>query len=326
MSQVHRWALSSFIVFASAFSFPATAVSDEKVLYLFPAPPMLPANGPIRLALGKGYFKAEGLDVSYEQGKGGLDVAKQVGAGNAAFGGGLGDSAILVRPQGVPVKGVALIGGRAFMQLVVREDANVDGPQDLKGRPVSVMAFQDTTYFALQGVLAKVGLSVKDVQAQAVGPVGVWQLVASGKTVACACVPDWIPSIRAQGTKIKVIPSDTYFPSMAQALLTSDAMIKEKPETVRKFVRALLRGMRDITENPKKSASEFVSFVPEWKGKEPIVTEIFEYYATLVYPGQSKAGVFDPMRVAAVQDFYIKQGIISGRSRLEDLFTNEFVQ
>lgn len=53
-----------------------TVVAQEKVTYLFPAPPMLPAFGPIRLAQGKGYFKAEGLDVEFQVAKGGVDVAK----------------------------------------------------------------------------------------------------------------------------------------------------------------------------------------------------------------------------------------------------------
>src|SRR5215471_7967719 len=54
----------------------------ESVTYLFPAPPILPAFGPIQLAKGKGYFAEAGLDVSYAVGRGGVDVAKQVGAGN----------------------------------------------------------------------------------------------------------------------------------------------------------------------------------------------------------------------------------------------------
>jgi NitT/TauT family transport system substrate-binding protein len=312
---------------AVAGSFAAAPISaQEKVTYLFPAPPMLPAFGPIRLAQGKGYFKAEGLDVEFQVGKGGVDVAKQVGAGNAPLGGGLGDGPILVRPQGIPVKAVALLGGRGFMQLVVREDSGVKDPKDLKGKDVSVMAYQDTTYYALQGMLAKVGLTVKDLNAQAAGPTGVWQLVATGKTVGCACVPDWIPAIEGAGVKIRVIQSYDYFPGMAQAILASDKVIKEKPEMVRKFVRAVLKGMKDVMDDPTKSANEYAGFVPEWKGKEAQVAGIFKYYATLVYPGQAKLGAFDPARIDAVQEFYMKEKIIDARSKTEDLFTNEFVQ
>ncbi|MFZ2068812.1 MAG: ABC transporter substrate-binding protein, partial [Xanthobacteraceae bacterium] len=63
------------------------ARANEKITYLFPAPPLLPAFGPIQLAKGRGYFTEAGLDVSYAVGRGGVDVAKQVGAGNAPLGG-----------------------------------------------------------------------------------------------------------------------------------------------------------------------------------------------------------------------------------------------
>src|SRR5258708_13067118 len=63
-------------------SAPAFSQTPEKVTYLFPAPPILPAFGPIQLAQGKGYFTAAGLDVSFAVGRGGVDVAEQVGAGN----------------------------------------------------------------------------------------------------------------------------------------------------------------------------------------------------------------------------------------------------
>ena len=49
-------------------------------------------------------------------------MAKQVGAGNAPIGGIVGDGPIMVRGNDVPVKIVAVFGGKGFMQLVVRED------------------------------------------------------------------------------------------------------------------------------------------------------------------------------------------------------------
>ena len=39
-------------------SAPTWSQTLEKVTYLFPAPPILPAFGPIQLAQGKGYFTA----------------------------------------------------------------------------------------------------------------------------------------------------------------------------------------------------------------------------------------------------------------------------
>src|SRR5260370_41115528 len=92
----------------------------EKITYLFPAPPVLPAFGPIRLAQGKGYFTQAGLDVNFAVGRGGVDVAKQGGAGNAPLGGIVADGPIMVRQNGGPIKDVAVFGGTGLMQLGVR--------------------------------------------------------------------------------------------------------------------------------------------------------------------------------------------------------------
>src|ERR1041384_8199343 len=222
------------------------AQSLEKITYLFPAPPVLPAFGPIRLAQGKGYFKEAGFEVEFAVGRGGVDVAKQVGAGNAPLGGIVADGPIMVRGNGVPVKIVCVFGGRGFMQLVVREDSGIQKPADLKGKTITVMSYQDTTFYALLGLMASAGLTQNDVDIQAAGPVGVWQFVATGKSVGMAGVPDWIPPVEAAGVAIKVLPTDEFFPHMAQAIAVSDQVIKDRPQMVEKFVAAALRGMKDI--------------------------------------------------------------------------------
>ena len=304
----------------------ASAQSLEKITYLFPAPPVLPAFGPIRLAQGKGYFKDAGFEVEFAVGRGGVDVAKQVGAGNAPLGGIVADGPIMVRGNGVPVKIVCVFGGKGFMQLVVREDAGIEKPADLKGKTITVMSYQDTTFYALLGLMASAGLTQNDVNVQQVGPVGVWQFVAEGKSQGMAGVPDWIPPVQAAGVKVKIIPTETFFPHMAQAIAASDDIIKQKPEMVRKFVKAALRGMKDMMDNPDKAADEFVSFVPEWKGKEKGVHFAFNMYAKDVYPGQPTLGEVNAERLSKLQDFYLEKGFIQKKTPVAELYTNEFVK
>jgi NitT/TauT family transport system substrate-binding protein len=314
------------IVLAAQLALAPGASAAESVTYLFPAPPSLPAFGPIRLAKGKGYFADAGIDVSFAVGRGGVDVAKQVGAGNAPLGGIVADGPIMVRQNGVPIKIVAVFGGRGFMQLVVREDSGVEKPADLKGKTISVMSFQDTTYYALLGLLASVGLTQDDLNIQSAGPAGVWEFVATGKSVGMAGVPDWIPPVQAAGVKVKVIPTDEFFPHMAQGIGVSDQVLKEKPELVGKFVKAALRGMKDIMDDPNRAAEDFVNYVPEWKGKEGAIKATLNYYATLVYPGQPQLGEVDVERLRNLQDFYLAKGIIQRKSPLEDLYTNQFIK
>ncbi len=312
--------------FVTVFTTPVQAQQMEEVTYLLPAPAFLPAFGPWMLAQSRGYYAKEGLKVNFVVGKGGVDVAKQVGAGNAPIGGAIGDTPIIARAQGIPVKAVALLGGKSLTQLVVHADKGINGPKDLKGKTITTLAYQDTTFYALQGMLASAGLTKNDVNAQAAGPAGVWQLFASGKADAMAAVPDWIVSAQDAGAKVRIFSSDDYFESMAQAILASDETIQKRPELIEKLVRATLKGLQDIIKDPTAAAQDYADAVPQHKGKAATIAEVFKLYNVYVYPGQKKLGEMDPKRLESVQAFYVKEGIVPKASPIDELYTNRFVK
>jgi NitT/TauT family transport system substrate-binding protein len=301
-------------------------VSAEDVTYLLPAPLSLPAFGPFVVAKQRGYFKAEGLDITFQVAKGGVDVAKQVGAGNAVVGGGIGDTPIIVRPNGIPVKAVAVLGGGALMQLVLDKDKNLHTVKDLKGKTVTVLAYQDTTYFALLGMLASQGMTKDDVNAQAAGPVNVWKLFLSGQSDAFASTPDWTALVMGAKKNIEVIPSDSLFKSMAQAIIASDETIQKNPQLVQKIVTATLKGMKDIMADPAGAAADFIKATPELAGKEAFVTLSFQLYNKYVYGGQKVLGEMDEARLSALQDFYVKEGLVKSKTAVKDLYTNQFIK
>ena len=301
-------------------------VSAEDVTYLLPAPLSLPAFGPFVVAKQRGYFKAEGLDITFQVAKGGVDVAKQVGAGNAVVGGGIGDTPIIVRPNGIPVKAVAVLGGGALMQLVLDKDKNLHTVKDLKGKTVTVLAYQDTTYFALLGMLASQGMTKDDVNAQAAGPVNVWKLFLSGQSDAFASTPDWTALVMGAKKNIEVIPSDSLFKSMAQAIIASDETIQKNPQLIQKIVTATLKGMKDIMADPAGAAADFIKATPELAGKEAFVTLSFQLYNKYVYGGQKVLGEMDEARLSALQDFYVKEGLVKSKTAVKDLYTNQFVK
>jgi len=297
----------------------------EKVVYLLPAPAARPAFGPWMVAKQRGYYAAEGLDIEFQTAKGGVDVAKQVGVGNALIGGALGDTPIIVRGNDVPIKAVAVLGGGGLTQLMVQQDSDIKGPADLKGKTVTVLSYQDTTFYALLGMLAHVGMTKDDANIQAAGPSGVWQLFLAKKADAMASAPDYIGYVQEHGGKVRVIPGDDFFPSMAQAILASDKTIKERPDFVRKLVRATLRGMTDIIADPAGATADFIKAAPENAGREKTVQSIFEFYKQYVYRGQPKPGFIDRERLAKLQEFYVAQQIAQKAVPVDDLFTNQFV-
>lgn len=306
----------------------AAPARAQDVTYLLPAPASLPAFGPWMVAQQRGYFKAEGVNVTFQVGKGGVDVAKQVGAGNAVIGGAIGDTPILVRSNGVPVKAVAVLGGRSLMQLVINKDKGISSIKDLKGKTITTLAYQDTTFFALLGMLATQGLTKNDVNAQAVGPVNVWKLFIAGEADAMASTPDWtyLALTAEKKMNLEIIPSDTHFRSMAQAIIASDETIQKNPALIKKLVGATLKGMKAIMDDPAAAAADYAKAVPEHAGKEAGLTEIFKMYIQYVYTGQKTLGEMDESRLSALQDFYIKEGIVREKTPVKDLYTNAFIQ
>ena len=297
----------------------------QEVTYLLPAPGTLPAFGPWMLAQAKGYYKAEGLDVKFVTARGGVDVAKQVGAGNAVIGGAIGDTPIIARAQGIPVKAVAVLGAGSLTQLVSHKDERIESPRELKGKTVTVISYTDTTYYALLGMLSKVGLTKNDVTIQAAGPAGVWQQFASKKAVAMAGVPDWTASAMGAGAQVDILPADVYFKSMAQAILASDETIQKNPQLIQKLVRATIKGMKDIMANPKDAAIAYVKHVPAHQGKEADIQRVFEMYNKFVYASQRVPGQMDEARLVELQKFYVTNGVVPKETPAKELYTNQFV-
>jgi NitT/TauT family transport system substrate-binding protein len=295
------------------------------VTYLMPAPLTLPAFVPWVLAKQRGYYEAEGLNVAFQVAKGGVDVAKQVGAGNALVGGALGDTPIIARANGVPVKAVAVMGGGSLSNLVVHADSGIKGPADLKGKTLTVLSFQETTYYVVMAMLATVGLTKNDVNIVAAGAAGGWQLFAAGKADATAGPPEWAVYAEQAGAKTKIYRANTWVKSMAQAILASDDAIAQHPDMVKKLVDATLKGLADIMKGPKAVVADFVAASPNFKDKEPLIETVLARYIEYVYSGQKKLGAIDPERMAAMQKIYGEQGIVTKAVPLAELYTNRFV-
>lgn len=315
------------VVALGGLAAPAAAQAPVKMTYLFPAPDFLPAFSPFQIARAKGYYKAEGIEPTFQVGKGGADVAKQVGVGNADLGGGIGDTAIIVRANGVEVRGVALLGGRTLTQITARKDANIKSFKDLKGKKIGVLAFQDTTFYNLLGAMRSAGLGRDDASVQAVGAAGVVQLMISGDLQAISGVPEWTAAIEAAGVGVDVYEIEPVFPAMAQAILASDKIIKERPDVVRKFVRATLKALQEVIDNPEQAAKAYVAAVPQHAGKEKAMEGIMRRYGTLVYKTSTPAdlGKFDEKRLASVQKFYVDNKIVQNAVPIKDTYTNEFI-
>jgi NitT/TauT family transport system substrate-binding protein len=305
---------------------PALA-APRAMTYLFPAPSFLPAFLPFHVARKRDYFAANNLAVTTQTARGGVEVAKQVGAGNADFGNALGDTPIIVRPNGIPVRAIALLGQHPIFQIAARKEANIKSIAELRGKKVGVTSYQEAGYYALLAVLSANGLKRSDLEIQAVGPAGMTQLMIAKSLDATMTVLEWADEIEVAGVALDYFRIDKDFPAMPQAILASDTTIKEKPELVAAFVKTQLQAVRDCIDDPAKAARDFVSVVPQYTGRDAMVERVLRRYVSDVYRTDppSDLGKLDADRFKIVQSFYFDNKIIQSKTPIDMLFTNQFV-
>lgn len=314
------------VLIAAANVRPAFA-SPERVRYLFPAPSSLPAFIPFHVARKRGYFNMNSIELEIRTVSGAVEVAKQVAVGNADVGGALGETTMIVRPNGLAVRGVALLGQHPLFQIVTRKAANIKTLTDLRGKKLGVIGYQDTGYYALLAVLAANGLNRSDVQILSVGPAGTTQLMIEQSLDGVVAIIEWADAIESAGIALDYFKIDRIFPAMAQAIVASDKIIKERPLAVAGVVKSILHGLRDCISDPASCATDFIAAVPQHEGKEVEIERILRRYVSDVYQTEpsSALGRFDPARIEKVQSFYFKNKIISAETQVEDLYTNDFV-
>lgn len=207
------------------------------------------------VALEKGYFKQEGLDVEFRFFQAAAPTAVAVAAGDADFAiAGVTGGFINLAGKGA----IKAVGG------VLHENRNVDGiallaskkayeagftkPEHLKGRSLALTQIGSTFHYMGAITAEKSGFSIKDVRVRPLQKVGAMiGALKSGQVDAMFMVPHIAkPLERAGAAKIVGWLRDWHPDYQITVLITSTRNIKEKPELVRKFLRAYARGIADF--------------------------------------------------------------------------------
>jgi NitT/TauT family transport system substrate-binding protein len=305
---------------------PTMGVSAaDHVTMMFPASPDLPNVSAFQIAKYRHYYSDAGLDVEFLAGKGGVDAGRQAGAGKADFAEVFGDTEIILRSEGLPLKIVALMGGRSPMVLAARAESGIRSVRDLKGKSISILGYQDSTYYVLLAALATANLGKEDVHIQARGASGVIQDFISGNVQVCACIPDWIVAAEEAGVKMNLIPISDTVPALGQSIVTSDGFLAAHPDIVRRFVQATLKAYSELRDDPDETAKDYIRAVPVHQEQEQTLRRVYGYYGRFAWTDQKTPGEVDSGRLKELQDVYYNQKLIAKKSPLDRLFTNRFV-
>ena len=97
---------------------------------------------PFLVAIDKGHFSAEGLDVSVEPGNGSVEPVARVASGNYDIGFGDINTLIRFRDQNPanPMTAVFMVYNKAPFSIVTRKSRGINDPKDLEGKKLGAPA------------------------------------------------------------------------------------------------------------------------------------------------------------------------------------------
>jgi NitT/TauT family transport system substrate-binding protein len=227
---------------------------------------------PIMMAEAKGFFKAEGIDHKIFDGGPGKNPIPVVAVGHAQFGTANGMAIVTARLASDPIDVVAV--GTLFQHAptayltIAAPDAPPPKPKDLEGKTVGI---QVGTEYMFHAFARKNGIDeskVKLVKAQAtVEPLMVgkmdyflgWVVNQTYQIEQEAAKPDAPPTVKGKSWRALRV-SEWGVPLYTNVIFTSSDTLKKNPELLRRYLRAVQRGMQYVIDHPEESAETLAKF------------------------------------------------------------------
>jgi NitT/TauT family transport system substrate-binding protein len=283
---------------------------------------------PLFVALDKGYYKAEGLDVELAEGTGAQTVLKLLASGNEKFGYGPAVSAATAISQGLPVKVIALYQTKAPMGVISFPDTVLKSPKDLEGKRLAIAVgetFSDmlAPFCRINQVdMSKIQQIQMDASARST------QFLTRKIDIMSVYLSNELPQLEKRaGVKFNVLNvSDFGLSVLGASMMIGNALAEQNPDLVRRILRATANGYRDAMANPKEAAKAMAKYmkIPEDPGVLEQQVEA-TVVSTNALPGKP-IGWQDPAAWEANLSLLKETGGVAEVKPLSTYYSNDFLQ
>jgi NitT/TauT family transport system substrate-binding protein len=220
-------------------------------------------SAPFLLPLDKGYYKAEGLNVTIDPAAGAPDAIKRVASGDYDMG--FADINALIKYRDAnpkdPVKAVFMVYNRPAFAVIARKSRGISGPKDLEGHKLGAPA--DDNAFAQWPIFVKANdIDASKVTIENIGVQVREPMLAAGQVDAITGLSfSSFLDLKDKGVPVNdltvLLMADYGVKLYGNAILVNSQFAAAHPEAVKGFLHAYLRGLKATVASPA-SALEFV--------------------------------------------------------------------
>jgi NitT/TauT family transport system substrate-binding protein len=223
---------------------------------------------PFFVAIDKGYYKAEGLNVSIDPGAGSVEGINRVASG--AYEIGFADINSLIKyrdnPRNLPVKAVMMVYDTPAFSIVSLKKNGISKPKDLEGKVLGAPA-PDGAYAQWPIFVQANKIDASKVKIENIGFPVREPMLAQGKVDAITGF--WFSSymnLKANGVKddeiVVLHMRDHGVDLYGNVILANPDFMRFSPKAVAGFVKATIRGIQDTVKNPDSAIDSLMKRNP----------------------------------------------------------------
>ncbi len=252
---------------------------------------------PYYIAKEKNFYRDEGFQVKDLYIRGGVTASQALQAGSVHFTLALG-TGVRAALSGMTIKAIMVYCDKPYHFLYARPDLGVRAAADLKGKRIAVTGLGSTTYYATRKVVERLGLDAdRDVRILSVGDI--WPALAGGAVEAGLIRPPFTNMADKMGMVRLGYVGDAIQMPMS-GLVTSERLIQQQTELVRRFIRGTVKGLRFFLD--KKNQSESITALNRVTPMEPeVAKQTYDFY----YGIMTNDGV--PSERSLIDDFELSR-------------------
>jgi NitT/TauT family transport system substrate-binding protein len=277
------------------------------------------------VALDKGWYAEEGIDLTINAGGPDLVSVDLVTAGVHNFGTSLLADLIVAVEDGKPAVSIAQIQQTNGLLLLAYSSSGIEGPADFAGQRVGVWLGGWEAQF--NALMAREGLSTQDFDLVSQG-FSMDPFLDGSLDVASAMIYNEYHVVLESGVaaeELNIIDYADYgldFPG--DVLFTSRRLAEEDPELCTRMLRASLRGWAYAVENPEEAVQIVLKYDEAGIQTEAHQRSMMEEIAKLVSLPLRPIGYTDRDDVRRTIDTLLSYGVLSQGVEPETVFTNDF--
>lgn len=222
-------------------------------------------HAPYFVAEELGYYKQNHLEVEIIRGYGSADTAKSVAAGTADFGVADAGSVISVIGRGGRIKILYVIFDKCPFCMWTRKDTGIQTPMDLPGHTIGTPP-GDAQRIMFPALAKKVGIDPDSVTFVNIDPGAKYSALAAGTVDAVFDYYTGKPFMeKAVGKEnlVYALWADYGIEMYGNSMITSDKMLEEHPDVVKRFVNATLAAWSWTIEHPEEAIRILAKYHPE---------------------------------------------------------------